>query len=171
MARATALAGNGDLVEIEYARLRGARGVELEIAVDGARLDRGDADLGADFLAQAIGNGADCELGAGVDGAAGREDLDAGHRTQVDDVAAFLSRGKRQCGGDAVERALDVDVDHRVPLVGVDLGHRADRHDAGIVDQHVEPAEIADDGIDNRLDLFLVDHIELDRRGLLRRPC
>jgi len=55
----------------------------------------------------------------------------------------------RQGGGDAVQQALDVDVDHLVPLVGQARRHRGDGHVAGVVDQHVDPAEGLDGGGDH----------------------
>ncbi|ASC07232.1 hypothetical protein S101468_03031 (plasmid) [Acetobacter pasteurianus subsp. pasteurianus] len=79
-------------------------------------------------MAQALADRADGELGAGVDRATWCEDLDARNRAQVDDVAAALLEKAGKGRRDAVERTLQIDVDHLVPLVGVDLGHRTDRH-------------------------------------------
>ena len=54
------------------------------------------------------------------------------------------------------ERALEVDLDHRIPL---GLGH-VDQHpvaqDAGVVDQHVEASERGDRLIDQALGAFEV---------------
>ena len=55
-------------------------------------------------------------LGRRIDGAAGTH-LVARHGRDIDDVAALLRLHVRQRGGDAVEHALDVDVDHAVPVV------------------------------------------------------
>jgi hypothetical protein len=48
----------------------------------------------------------------------------------------------RQHGGDTVENASDVDVDHAVPVLDLEIAHRRKRHDAGIVDQHIDFAEL-----------------------------
>ena len=56
-------------------------------------------------------------------------------------MAGAARRHFRQHRGDAVEHALDVDVDHPVPLVDLQRGHERERHDAGIVDDHVDAAE------------------------------
>src|SRR5579859_1718465 len=160
--------GGGDslLVQGEHGVLGGAGRVVLEIALHGARRDRRYADLGADLLAKAFGDRADGELGAGIDSATRRENLDASNGTQVDDVAAFLAEEQGEHRGNAVERALDVDVDHRVPFLGVGLGHGADGHDAGIVEEHVELAEVNDDRVHHRLDLRLVGYVEQIGLGL-----
>ena len=65
---------------------------------------------------------------------------DAGLRGDVDDVAAPLAqRRQRRLGGE--ERALQVDVDGLVPECLVAVLHQHFAEDAGIVDEHVEPAE------------------------------
>ena len=58
------------------------------------------------------------------------------------------------------KRALDVEVNRRLPLDGVDL-READEHHAGGVDEDVDATEIGKDGFDQRLDLDLVDDIDL----------
>jgi hypothetical protein len=42
---------------------------------------------------------------------------------------------------DAVQDALDVDVDHRVPVVDAQVVQRGHRHDASVADEHVQPTE------------------------------
>ena len=46
---------------------------------------------------------------------------------------------------DEVERRLQVHVDDHVPLLLAHAHHQSVARDAGIVDQHVDPAEILDD--------------------------
>ena len=46
---------------------------------------------------------------------------------------------------DEVERRLQVYVDDHVPLLLAHAHHQSVARDAGIVDQHVDPAEILDD--------------------------
>ena len=50
----------------------------------------------------------------------------------------------RQRGGDAVEHATEVDVNHRRPAGHVEVSHETDLADAGVADQHVESAELRD---------------------------
>lgn len=102
--------------------------VNFQVAFHRAGLDRRDADLAADLLAQTFGDGADREFGARIERAAECEDLDARNRTEVDDVAALLSEEPREGSRDALKRTFEIDVDHRIPLVGIDLGHRPNRH-------------------------------------------
>jgi hypothetical protein len=45
-------------------------------------------------------------------------------------------------------RALEVDVDHRVPLVLAELVREAVGADAGVVEQQVDPPEALDRGVD-----------------------
>ncbi len=64
------------------------------------------------------------------------------------------------------ERALEVGVDHLVP-VGLGLLEHALRHrDAGIVDQHVDRAERVLDGRDRALDAGVVGDVQSDARDL-----
>ena len=81
-------------------------------------------------------------LGRRIDGAAGA-DLVAGHRGNIDDMPGFLLLHIRQRRGDAVQHALDVDVDHPVPLVDLEPLERRLRHQPGIVDDHVDPPKAA----------------------------
>ncbi len=66
-------------------------------------------------------------------------------------------------GGDAIEHALDVDVDHPVPLLDLQRGHQRQRHDAGIVDEDVDAAELGNSGIDEGLHVGAVGDIERSR--------
>ena len=47
----------------------------------------------------------------------------------------------RQRRRDAVQNALDIDVDHLLPLLDAQVVERGDRPHAGIVDENVELAE------------------------------
>ena len=46
-----------------------------------------------------------------------------------------------QRGGDAVQNAFDVDVDHLVPISDAQIVERRHGHDAGIAEKNVEPAK------------------------------
>ena len=58
----------------------------------------------------------------------------------VDEVPKTLPAEDRQGRGDAVENALDVDVDHVLPLLDAQVVERGQRPDAGISDKNVELA-------------------------------
>ncbi len=92
-------------------------------------------------------------LGRRIDGAA-RTDLVAGHRRDVDDVAALLLLHVGQRRGNAVEHALEVDVDHPVPILDLAALERRVRHQAGIVDDDVDAAVQPNGVIDQALDLI-----------------
>jgi len=63
------------------------------------------------------------------------------HRREIDDVADMLFAHGRQNRGNAVKHALDVDVDHLIPLVDLEfIERRRQRHQAGVVDQHIDAA-------------------------------
>jgi hypothetical protein len=55
-------------------------------------------------------------------------------------VPATLVPHHGQGGGDAVEDAADVHVDHPVPLLDSQRRERRKRHHPGVVDDHVDPA-------------------------------
>src|SRR5207247_176558 len=65
----------------------------------------------------------------------------------------------------AEESALQIHVEHEVPVA---LAHIEKRHagiDAGVVDEHVEPPELAGDLRDHRLGARRPRHVGLDERG------
>jgi len=53
----------------------------------------------------------------------------------------FLRDELGQHGGDTVQHALDVDVDHRVPVVGLHRRERRAGHDPGVEEDHVDAPE------------------------------
>lgn len=63
-------------------------------------------------------------------------------------MPGFLPAEDRQCGGDTVQDAAQIDVDHVVPCVDVQVLQWGDRPDAGVVDQHVEAPESGDRRVD-----------------------
>ena len=72
----------------------------------------------------------------------------------VDDRAAGRPRPSARRRGPQPERAFQVDADHLVEQLLGDVGQLAYmRRDAGVVDQHVDPAEIAIDVLDEPLEL------------------
>src|SRR5262249_29644844 len=82
------------------------RAAMLQFRIDRTRFDGGGTDRAADLMAQAFGNGAYRKLGAAVDSTSRAEDLDAGHGSDVDEVAAALFLEDGQCGGDTVQHAF-----------------------------------------------------------------
>ena len=53
----------------------------------------------------------------------------------------------RQRGGGPVHHPAEVHIDHRRPFVGFDCVYPADRGNARIVDEDVEPSEVIDGAI------------------------
>ena len=66
-----------------------------------------------------------------------------------------------QGGGYAVQHALDVHVDHPVPLVDLEQLERRKRHEARIIDDDVDAAMRIHSAIDQRLHLGAVGHVGL----------
>lgn len=75
---------------------------------------------------------------------------DAFDGSDIDDAsAAGLAKvGQRGLGQE--QRRLQVQGDHPVPLFGQDLGDAAFEHDAGVVDEDVDPADPVGPLFDNR---------------------
>ena len=74
-------------------------------------------------------------------------------------MAAALLAEDRERGRDAVEQALHVDVDHQVPVVDAQVVEGRDRHDAGVADEHVEPAELLACGLDQGAQVLAAGHV------------
>ncbi len=63
-----------------------------------------------------------------------------------------------------VDQALEVEVDHPVPLLGGRVLDRAEQHLAGVVDDDVEAAQLVDGAVDRGDRLLLVGDVGLDRQ-------
>ena len=63
-----------------------------------------------------------------------------------------------------VDQALEVEVDHPVPLLGGGVLDRPQQHLAGVVDEDVEAAELVDGALDRGDRLLLVGDVGLDRQ-------
>ena len=123
---------------------RGRDGVDGDAVA--AQLARGDDGEGGDAgLGRAVVGLADVAVdarrGAGVDDAA--LDRPADLLALVAPVGRGVARGR--------ERALQVHLDHGIPLALVHVGEHAVAQDAGVVDEDVEPAEMRDRRVDHRL--------------------
>jgi hypothetical protein len=86
-------------------------------------------------------------------------------------VAAVRCEEPGEGSRDAIKRTFEIDVDYRISLVGIDLGHRPHRHQPRIVDQYVEPPELLADPSNYRLYPGLVGHVEdIGRSGIALSP-
>src|ERR1019366_8100339 len=63
----------------------------------------------------------------------------------------------------AVEDAEDVGLDHPSPLLGGGVLDRAEQHHAGVVDEHVQTAQLGVCALHERPRLGLVAHVSGDR--------
>lgn len=138
----------------------------------GARLDQRDAHVAlGDLLAKRLGEGTDAELGRVVDGAtlAGAAAGDGGDVDHVGDqprpLVGALDQVRERRLGD-VEETLDVEVDHPLPFLDVGIEGRAEQHQAGVVDDGVEAAELGDRALDQGLGGGAVGDVGLDRERL-----
>ena len=65
-------------------------------------------------------------------------------------MAGLLGDECRKHGCHPVEHALDVDVDHQMPVVGLHRGKGRVGHDAGIEEYDVHATEAVDGVLDDR---------------------
>jgi hypothetical protein len=72
----------------------------------------------------------------------------------------------RERGVGHVEHALDVDVDHPLPLLHRRTDDRAVEHHARGVDDHVEPAELFHGALDRADGLLAVGDVSRDRHAV-----
>src|SRR3712207_1046064 len=148
-----------NVVWLQLPRALVADGVAAELRVDGAGHDVADLYLVvADFLHQRLCEAVQGEL-RGVVGRHTRVRVRASERRDVDDVAAaaplHLGYGRAR----AVEDAEEVRLQNRAKLFGRRLLHRLEEADAGVVDEHVNAAQLFDRVSDERLALFARSHV------------
>ena len=97
----------------------------------------------------------------------------AGHRTQVDDARpGAVGDQPRQQQARAVEQALDVGVDHGVPVVQVaGLRRVGAQRQAGVVDQAAQGGELFRQVVHGRAHRRAVAHVQGQRQhpGLRRK--
>jgi hypothetical protein len=65
-------------------------------------------------------------------------------RRDVEEMVGLLPLHVGQCRGNAVQHAFDVHVDHSIPLVDFEPLKWSLRHQAGIIDHHVDATEVLD---------------------------
>jgi hypothetical protein len=146
----------------EHAFSHGLVHVREQLSGDGARLDAAHPNpVRGEFLPQGLAERGDAELGRVVHRAAAAGDP-ARHRPDVDQVgdAARPGRGGRpemryRLLGQ-VQQAVQIQIHHPPPVVGLADVERTEQHDAGVVDQDVEPAELVDHPADGGPALLLV---------------
>jgi hypothetical protein len=132
----------------EHAVPHGRVDVREQFGGDGAGLDAAHPDaVRGKFLAEGLGEGGDAELGRVVYRAAAARDP-ARHRPDVDQVgdAARTAGGRRPQVRDRllshVHQPGQVQLQHAAPVIVPAGVERAEQHDAGVVNQDVEPAEL-----------------------------
>ncbi|KDQ04011.1 hypothetical protein EN35_35750 [Rhodococcus qingshengii] len=116
------------------------------------------------FLADRIGEAQHRMLGAAVRRQTGAREF-ACKRSDVDDVSTSARKHPSQCELGSRDHAEDVDLDdasgHGVVLVD----DPSDRHDARIVDQHVDRAEFTFDGVEEVEERGGVGDVEAPERA------
>src|SRR5688572_17871729 len=133
---------------------------------DVARRDRVDGHAARRELpGQGTGQTDDARLGGGVIGLAGVAHQ-SHHRGDVDDAAALLLEQGARGGAAAVERALEVRVEHLVPLQVGHAQEKAVARDSRVVDEDIETRHALQHGIERGLNLRLVGDVGDERLGL-----
>ena len=141
--------------------------MEADVAKVGlhqSRLDIGHADARVGRVdAQSVGDHLHRRLRAAIDVAVGVGSV-ASHRTDVDDLATVALHHARHQRAAHVEQALDVGVDHRVPVVEVATLQRVEAQgQSGVVDQHVDLGPVGLQAAADVKHLLLVSHVEAER--------
>lgn len=83
----------------------------------------------------------------------------------IDDGAAFLGVHVFQAGAGGEECAVEMDGEEFFPIGEGEIDQGFDDLDAGVADQHVDPAEFFEGGIDAVLNLLLVGDVHGDGEG------
>ncbi len=116
----------------------------------------------AQLASDRLGETDDGVLGGRVRRSAGRAEL-AGLGGDVDDVAAVARDHPAERELHAEDHAVEVDVDHANRREVVLVDEAPDLHDAGVVDQHVERAELLLGGCEECVERVSVGHVERQR--------
>jgi len=139
-----------------------------ELGIDETGLDLGDANAGAGQIElEPFADGADGGLGRAVDIAV-RVGLATGDGSDVDDMPPAPRDHARDDGACDIQQALDVGIDHLLPIVdgaGVDLVEPAAQ--SSVVDQDVDLAEVVGKGLKALRHGVPVADVELDGEDLL----
>ena len=85
-------------------------------------------------------------------------------------MPALLRDHVGQDGGNAVQHALEVHIDHAVPILDLKTFETGVRHEPGVVDDHVDAAVRLHRAVHQTLDLIALGHIGLnDSAGAERK--
>jgi hypothetical protein len=126
------------------------------------------------FTPEPFGDHAHGMLGRRVDDAAGPR-LMPDNRRHVDNVAALLGLHLRKCGRDTEKDAFELHIDHAFPVGDLQSLEGRIRHEARVVEKHVDLATRFHGMIDQRLHLAGTRHVDFHRcvrakTELLREP-
>jgi hypothetical protein len=122
------------------------------IRLDITRRDRVDQNPArCELLGDRLGQADQPRLGGGVVGLplVARQPHDA---RDVDDAARAPLHHPARRGADGVERALEVGIQHRVPVLVLDPHQQVVARDAGVVDEDVERTHLLLDALDQLVD-------------------
>jgi len=86
------------------------------------------------------------------------------HRRNIDKVPSLLLHHEGQSGGDAVEDAFQIDIDHLIPLLELEAFEWCLRHDPGIVDHDVNSSVGMHGNVDQLLDVITAGDVGDDGR-------
>ena len=145
------------------------RDAARHVGVDEAGRDRvgGDAER-AELARPGPRHADDAGLAGGVGGLAvvahARHDGGGG-----EDAARARRAHGAQGGAGRDHRPAQVHVEGGRPVLVGDLGQGGVAHDAGVVDEHVEPAPLRHDGVHRALDGGRVGHVGGDAEGVAAR--
>src|SRR6185437_10389211 len=158
----------GDVLRMELGRIFSRRlpsGIPAELGEDLARIDLHHTYVVlAQFRAPDIGEPRERELARCVGGAAGAAAL-PGCGRHVDDVAvALLHEVARRVAGHE-HGAEHIGFPDVAEISGRHVDERRESAEAGVVDEGVVAAELADDGRDEARDIGFTAHIGFDGRG------
>ena len=80
-------------------------------------------------------------------------------------------RSGQQRGGNSIEKPFDIDVDLPVPLLYLEGLDRFDGHNAGVIEEHIDPAETVDGLLDERFYWCALRHIGGKSDGLAAKAA
>ena len=103
-------------------------------------------------------------LGGGIVRLA-RRAQEAAYRRHVDDAAVPRPQHVAHYGFAAKERRLQVRIHHRIPIRFRHADEERIPRDAGVVDEDIDLAALAVNGLHHLLDLRCFGHVRLDRAG------
>ena len=84
----------------------------------------------------------------------------------LNDPTALLFEHRACHGSRAEEHSTEVEVDHRLPIVGFHPHQQAVPRDAGVVHQHIQTAAALQHRLDQAIHLSLNRHVGLQGIGL-----